>query len=296
MYKKIWRIIAILGVICMITAGCKGKSEKGDLKTPLEEMTFSFITVGKGDAFLLEIPHQGYYMFDTGKKEDWEQIKAVLQKKSVRELKGLFLSHGHKDHVGNMEKILQEFPVEAVYISGKDTVSYKEVDVYDIAKKAGVTVKKMQGGESLLLGKARIGVWIPKNEDKRNENNNSMVLRIVYGNTEILLTGDMEMEEEAQYLAENIKIQADILKLGHHGETDATSITLLERVKPEYGLITGNEEENPDSVNPEIAARLSAYKVEPVYSEGEQLAIDFISDGISIRTEKLEKKQLGRNG
>lgn len=289
MRKRMWKIAAVLAVICMMFAGCEGKAETKDSEIPLEDMTFSFITIGKGDAFLLEIPHQGYYMFDTGKKEDWEQIKAVFQKKSVGELKGLFLSHGHKDHAGNVKKILQEFPVEAVYISGKDTVSYKKTDVCAMAESAGVTVKKLNGGESLSLGEARVDVWIPEDEDKRNENNNSMVLRIVYGDTGILLTGDMEREEEAQYLAENIKIQADILKLGHHGEADATSITLLERVKPEYGLITGNEEENPDSVNPEIAARLAAYKTEPVYSEGEQLAIDFISDGISIRTEKLEK-------
>ena len=289
MKKRGWKLVAILAVVCMIASGCKGKGEKEKSQLPLEEMTFSFITIGKGDAFLLEIPHQGYYMFDTGKKEDWEQIKAVFQKKSVRELKGLFISHGHKDHAGNVEKILQEFPVEAVYISGKDTVSYKKMDICAMAEKVGVTVKKMKGGESLSLGDARLSVWIPKSEDKRNENNNSMIIRIVYGDTAILITGDMEREEEAQYLAENIKIRADILKLGHHGEKDATSITLLERVKPEYGLITGNEEENPDSVNPEIAARLLAYKVEPVYSEGEQLAIDFISDGISIRTEKPEK-------
>lgn len=289
MNRKIGKMVIVVAVICMLVAGCKGKEEKADAKTPLEEMTFSFITVGKGDAFLMEIPHQGYYMFDTGKKEDWEQIKAVLQKKSVRELKGIFLSHGHKDHAGNVERILQEFPVEAVYISGKDTVSYKQTDICHMAENAGVTVKKMKGGEKLSLGKAGLSVWIPEKEDKRNGNNNSMIIRIEYGGTAILITGDMEREEEAQYLAENVKIQADILKLGHHGEADATSVTLLERVKPEYGLITGNEEENPDSVNTEIAARLSAYKVEPVYSEGEQLVIDFITDGISIRTEKFEK-------
>lgn len=289
MKKRVWTAVAILTMICMMAAGCKETVKEKNSKTPLEEMTFSFITIGKGDAFLLEIPHQGHYMFDTGKKEDWGQIKAVLKEKNVKEIKGIFLSHGHKDHVGNVEKILQEFSVDAIYISEKDTISYKDIDICAIAEMAGVNVKKMSGGESLLFGNARFDVWIPKDEDKRNENNNSMVIRIIYGDTEILLTGDMEREEEAQYLAENIKIQADILKLGHHGETDATSITLLERVKPEYGLITGNEEENPDSVNPEIAARLQVYKAETVYSEGEQLAIDFISDGISIRTEKIEK-------
>lgn len=289
MKKRIWKMAALLAIVCMTAAGCKAKGGSETQQNPLEEMIFSFITIGKGDAFLLEIPNEGYYMFDTGKKEDWEQVKAVLQEKEVNKLEGIFISHGHKDHVGNLKKILREISVKAVYISGKDTVSYKNMDVCSIAEDKGATVKKLEGGETLSLGNASIDVWIPQNVDMRNENNNSMVLRIEYGDTAILLTGDMEQEEEAQYLAENIKIQADILKLGHHGETDATSVALLERVKPEYGLITGNEEENPDSVNQEISARLAAYKTEAVYSEGEQLAVDFISDGISVRTEKFGK-------
>lgn len=75
--------------------------------------------------------------------------------------------------------------------------------------------------------------------------------------------------------------------MGHHGEKDATSVALLEKIQPAYGLITGNEEENPDSVNPEITARLEAFDVEAFYSENKQLAWDFIMDESQIQIEKL---------
>lgn len=215
---------------------------------PGQRLEISFITIGKGDAFILKMPDNSYYMYDTGKKEDWEQIEAVLDGKQISSLKGIFLSHGHKDHAGNLKKLLNKMPVEKIYLSEKDTVSFDEDDL-----------------EEVLLQ------W--------GENNNSLILHLSYGETSCLFTGDMEYEEEAAFLSSGFPCQATILKLGHHGEKDATSLALLQRVKPEYALITGNQKENPASVNKEIQARLDACHIEPFYSEGEWLAWDFSMDG-----------------
>ena len=104
----------ILFFSCLLF-GCREKEEKFE-----GTLTISFITIGKGDAFLIETPDKNFYMWDTGKKEDREQILAVLQKKGVKELEGIFLSHGHKDHAGNLEMLLQEYSVKKLYLSGKD--------------------------------------------------------------------------------------------------------------------------------------------------------------------------------
>lgn len=110
----------ILFFSCLLF-GCREKEEKFE-----GTLTISFITIGKGDAFLIETPDKNFYMWDTGKKEDREQILAVLQKKGVKELEGIFLSHGHKDHAGNLEMLLQEYSVKKLYLSGKDDASYKK--------------------------------------------------------------------------------------------------------------------------------------------------------------------------
>ncbi len=282
MKKGRWKIIVIFLSMVLLMSGCKRDSQ---IRQPMEELTLSFITIGKGDAFLLEIPHAGYYMCDTGKKEDWEQIRKVLEEKQVQEISGIFLSHGHKDHIGNVKNLLENFPVKTIYLSGKDHVSYKKTTIWDVAEEVGTQVKEIQKSQKIPLGKAEAELWIPPEEDKKNANNNSMVLRINYGNISWLFTGDMEKEEEAVYLAQNRDIEAEILKLGHHGEADATSVALLERVKPDVGIITGNQEENPYSINEVILSRLQAYGIEPFYSEGEQLAIEFITDGIHTRIE-----------
>ena len=115
-------------------------------------------------------------------------------------------------------------------------------------------------------------------------------MRLAYGKTACLFTGDMEEEEEAEYLSENRKISANILKLGHHGEEDATSPALLKRVNPESGIITGNAEENPESVNTKTQENLEKYGVKPYYSEGNQLGIDFILDGKEVNVCLIEKE------
>lgn len=114
-------------------------------------MEISFIIIGKGDAFLLKMPEGRYYMYDTGKKEDFEQIQKVLEQKKVTSLKGIFLSHGHKDHAGNLKNLLEEYPVETVYISEKDQASYGKIDVEKITKDFDTTLVLLQGGEKLSL-------------------------------------------------------------------------------------------------------------------------------------------------
>lgn len=110
----------ILFFSCLLF-GCREKEEKFE-----GTLTISFITIGKGDAFLIETPDKNFYIWDTGKKEDREQILAVLQKKGVKELEGIFLSHGHKDHAGNLEMLLQEYSVKSFICQGKMMLRIKK--------------------------------------------------------------------------------------------------------------------------------------------------------------------------
>lgn len=284
MKNKLRLCAGMFFLVCLLM-GCKSKEENYE-----GTLTNSFINIGKGDAFLIETPNQEFYMWDTGKKEDQEQILALLRQKKVKELSGIFLSHGHKDHAGNLEMLLQEYSVKKVYLSGKDDVSYKKIDAKALAKKYNVSVTELSGGEKLALGGAVGEIWLPNKTNYENENNNSVVMRLVYGKTACLFTGDMEKAEEAEYLAENRKITANILKLGHHGEDDATSPALLKRVNPEYGIITGNAEENPESVNVQTQENLEKYGVKPYFSEGTHLSVDFILDGKEVNVCFIEKE------
>ncbi|WP_321002402.1 ComEC/Rec2 family competence protein [Eisenbergiella porci] len=302
--KKITSFICIILTVMLIT-GCanrNGPAEEGgglpsscaaaDVRETTEasenQMILSFITIGKGDAFLLKLPEDGYYLCDTGKAEDYPIISRLLRQKGVDSLKGIFLSHGHKDHTGSLEAVLADFPTECIYLSAADSVTYESIDVPALAAKYGARLVALSGGEALQLGAAKVQVWIPDKLYKKKDNNNSMVLRFCYGKTAFLMTGDMEKKAEARLLESGWEISADVLKLGHHGKTDSTGKEFLEKVKPQYGIITDSREESPESMNEEIAGRLKECGVQAFYSEGEQLAIDFISDGTSVWTEEVE--------
>ena len=231
-------------------------------------------------------PKGGNYLVDTGKTEDFFQIAGLLKLKNISNLDGIFLTHGHKDHAGGLDKLMSEFSTKAIYLSATDTVTYKEIDPQKIAKKHGADVCNLTCGQVLDLGGVTAEVWLPAEPDTKEPNNNSVILRITHKNKIFLLMGDAELEEEAEFISSQTNLKADLLKLGHHGEKDSTSKEFLEKVKPQYGIITGNITENPASVNEKISGYLKEYNLEYFYSECEGAAIDFISDGeqISVKT------------
>ena len=252
--------------------------------------TLTFLTIGKGDCFLLTTPAQTHYLIDTGKAEDYPQIARTLREKDIHHLEGIFLTHGHKDHAGCLEPLLTAFPTQTVFLSAWDTVSYTEIDPRTIAPAHQTALTELRGDEVLDLEGVQAQVWLPPVVDEKNANNNSLVLRLTHGKNTFLLMGDAELEEEALLLSSSMDLSARVLKLGHHGETDATSPALLDRVRPDMALIPGNAEENPDSVNETIRTRLDQRGIQPFYSTGEPL--DLISDGSTLRTERMARRDL----
>lgn len=131
--------------------------------------------------------------------------------------------------------------------------------------------------------------WLPKRPFLDNANNNSVILRLTHGSNCFLMMGDAEQEEEAALLASGFPVSANVLKLGHHGENDASSLVFLNQVKPQYALITGNEKENPDSLNPQVQKRLEQCSITPYFSECDELGIDFVSDHGTICISAVEE-------
>ena len=289
------RLGAIVLLPLLLLCGCGTSANTPAPSTPPQAngapFTLTFITIGKGDAFLLEAPEGQHYLIDTGKAQDYQQIVRLLRLKNITQLDGIFLSHGHKDHAGCLEPLLNTLPVKRVYISAKDNISYTEINPREILPHFENTeLIELNGGESLDLGGIEANVWLPPTVDTKNENNNSMILQIIHGNNRFLFMGDAEADEETAFMHSDFFLPATVLKLGHHGETDATSPAFLDSVSPKIALITGNVEENPDSENPVIAQLLKERQISAYYSKG--ASIDFCSDGTTITTQNVVDREL----
>ena len=275
----------ILGLCLSLNLiGCAGLPGK-----PIEEpFTLTFITVGKGDAFLLQTPEGNSYLIDTGKAEDFLQIARAFVVQGAAPLDGIFLTHGHKDHVGSLRQLVHLLAPAKVYVSGLDTVSYHEILPEEICADVPTDLVPLYGGETLDLGGVTAEVWLPDQVDTENENNNSMVLRLTHDDVSFLMMGDAEHEEELQLMKSGFPLKSTVLKLGHHGEDDATSEDFLLAVQPTVGLIAGNAEENPESVNNEVSRRLEAMVPVVRYADCDGLGYVFTSDGESIHESVLQ--------
>ena len=292
---RIFLIFPALLVLCLscFLSGCRGTS--AGLREPSvfpDAGTFSltFLTIGKGDAFLLETPEHKNYLIDTGKAQDYVHIAKALRVKEIASLDGIFLTHGHKDHTGSLSMLLQAFPTQKVYYWAEDQSSYKEIFPREFVSKYGAELVSPSSGELLDLGGVTAEVFLPPVPDSRNENNNSMILMLTHGKNKFLMMGDAELEEESLLMKSGMDLKADILKLGHHGEDDASSPAFLRKVQPTIGLIAGNAEENPESLDPLISSRLKDFQIQAYYSESPGLGYCFLSDGKNIETKVLEDR------
>ena len=212
------------------------------------------INVGKADALLLR-SGESAYLIDTGTKKSADKLIATLQSEGITRLTGVILTHTHADHVGGLKQLLASgITVENIYTS-KYYVLKKEDGKHPVEKaikKTNYQYSFVAGGDELPLDGGKLVVLGPLELNEEAENNNSLVLLAEGGGGSILLTGDMEFPEEDSLLKAGVIPQVDVLKVGNHGEGDATSTLLVTTSKPKLAVIPTDSDEEPDTPDPRV--------------------------------------------
>ena len=225
-----------------------------------ESMALSLyaINVGKADALLLRSGKTAY-LIDTGTEDSWPALKKALLAEGVIKLDGVILTHTHKDHVGGLEYLLDsEIEVGQIYASGYFKKKEKKHPAVIAAKAKDRTVTFLYGGDMLPLDGGTLEVLGPI-EEAEEENNNSLVLLAAGGGGTMLLAGDMEFPEEESLLKAGKIPQADVLKVGNHGNPDATGESFLEAVSPKAAVFSTDSDVEPDTPAKRIVKWLNAH-------------------------------------
>jgi len=228
----------------------------------LHDISVTYINVGYADAILIKIDDLAY-MIDTGSKSSVPALYGALALSDIEKINGVFLTHTHSDHIGGMKALADKYEVEMVY-SSQLSENKKNGDnkIDNLVKKLGLPQSKLSAGDMIeLVPGIFFEVIGPLKLNEQNDNDNSLVLRLYVNDKIFLFTGDMQFSEEKTLMEEGIDLSADVLKVGNHGNPDATSKEFANLVSPEIAIISTDKSDDADSANKSVKSNLKDARI-----------------------------------
>jgi competence protein ComEC len=247
---------------------------------PSRGVIITFLDVGQGDAIVLETPNGRSLIIDVG-PSPWsgQTVYRHLQGRALIEFYDVLLSHGHQDHIGGLPSLIKEARLDRVL--RKEALPNSILHGGWISSK-NPKVQFLSRGNQISLGQdIRLYVLNPIVPGKNN--NDSIVLEIVYGKSKILIMGDAELGAESNILNQfSPLLEAQVLKVGHHGSRTSTSERLLTLLKPESAVISAGTKNAFGHPHFEVVNRLKKHK-STIFQTSEEGAILVQMNGISSK-------------
>jgi competence protein ComEC len=243
------------------------------------ELTVHYINVGQGDAALIACDGE-YMMIDAGDNDKGTAVQSYLTKQGVSKLKYMIGTHPDADHIGGMDVILYKFDCETVMMPDitNDTATYR--DVIDTMNNKGYRNTLPKVGDTYSLGSAEFTILGPQ-KSYSDTNNSSIVLLLTHGENKFLFVGDAGEDAEQDLLSSGLSLDADVLKVGHHGSRYSSSKSFLQAVSPTYAVVSCAEGNSYGHPHAETLNNLRAMGVE-LFRTDEQGTIVATSDGKTI--------------
>ncbi len=234
---------------------------------PRRELVVTFLSVGQGDAALVEWPDGRRWLVDGG--PPGTDLLRYLRRRGIRRLDSVFLSHGHPDHYGGLVPVLASIEVGELVARGL---------VADLA----LAAPRWTGSHPSLLP-------LPRDFEAEDENDRSLVLRFGLGAHTFLLPGDAEWAEEQALVASNCQaLKVSVLKVGHHGSRTSSSAPFLECARPEHAVISAGFDNRYQHPHVGVLRSLAAAAFQPqVWRTDQQGSIEFRTDGERLRVRTL---------
>lgn len=251
------KLLSLLLILALLLAGC---ALPADTAAPVSGggLTVSFIDVGQADCALLECDGE-FMLIDGGNRDDGQLVVSYLEQQGVETLSAVVCTHAHEDHVGGLPSVLAVYPTQAVYAPTRTYASKVFDDFAYYTDQQGLEITIPAPGDTWTLGQACVTVLGPV-KSYAETNDTSIVLRVSYGETDFLFTGDMETTAEndmLDYWGGRVSWKADVLKVGHHGSNTSTGYRFLNEVAPDYALISVGKDNSYGHPHEEPLSRLN---------------------------------------
>lgn len=246
-----------------------------------DELVVSYIDVGQGDATLIS-KGNFHMLIDAGKNEKGTTVVEYLKNEGVEQLDVLVGTHPDSDHIGGLDDVLEQIPVETVYLpeATKETKTYQEVEeaLQQLDKKAQMP----EIGKEYTYDQNVMIRFLGPQKDYTDANDNSLVVQLAYGKNRFLFMGDAEEEAEKDILEKQYDLECDVLKVGHHGSYTATSDDFLQASNPVYAVISCGKDNSYGHPHAEVISKLEEDDVQ-IYRTDTMGTIQAVSDGENVK-------------
>lgn len=203
----------------------------------------TFFDVGQGDAALIETPSKQRILIDGGPND---VVSTKLDKETPfyqRTLDAVILTHPHADHLVGLIKVLKNYKVKTVYISGISHTTPEYLEFLSLIASKKIATHDVKSGDYLDFGEGiKLDFLFPLSDMRGkhidNLNNSSIVSRLSWGKSSALFMGDLEKEGQDELLTANLNLKSNLYKVPHHGSKDGANSTFLSKVSPEYAVIS----------------------------------------------------------
>lgn len=271
--QKLTAIIIALLLLSFAYQGLFGESDAGNASQALSEAyidvepinpegtaSITFLDVGQALSVLVEC-NSHYMLYDTGNADDIGILSSYFNDQGIDHFDLIVGSHPHEDHIGCLAEVLEEYETDLLWMPDQEATSKCYENSIQVVEEKGIRKEQPAVGSSIDMGGMEIVVLGP-NRDYEDINNDSIVLLLSYGENKVLLTGDSSSEAEADMVANGLP-EVDLLLVGHHGSSTASSYTFLRQINPYYAVIScglnneyGHPHEEPLSRLDDIGATI----------------------------------------
>lgn len=271
--------LVIVLIVAALLIWQSAEERKNAVTVPMDGLYVHYIDVGQGDSELVCCNGE-YMLIDAGEPGASDAVLEYLDTLGIDKLDYLVCTHGHSDHCGGLDAVVESLEVETVFTSPYtgDSASYEIFTdaVYD----AGLELTVPELWESYSLGEARFSFLGPL-EDYDNTNDDSLVIRLEYGDTSFLFTGDMTAKAEKDLINDGARLRCDVLKVGHHGSSGSSCYQFLYEAQPSIGVISCEKGNRYGHPHEETLSRLHDADV-TVFRTDLEGSIVIFSDGMKV--------------
>ena len=280
--------ILILFFISILLTGC---FDNTIILPKKDEIVIHFIDVGHGegtthgDAIFIDTNDKDI-LIDGGERDQAYRVKRYIDKLGIKKIDYIVATHAHPDHYEGLIRVMQNYQIGEVWFNGVSNA--KTALRFDPVMKKHRYEAIKKGKHIQLSDNVEIEVLHPFEEFNSNDNDMSIVIKLVHNKISFLLTGDCTEKCNNELLKSEYDLKSDILKVGHHCNKESVQLKFLKAVNPKIAVTTPGSNDKYNKPHPECLQRLDDFDIK-IYRTDKEGNIAIVSDGnnYNVLTSKI---------